>query len=83
MSSSSKKVIYAALMGNRLISITKFIAVFYSGSSAILSEGRGHSLVDTGNIDLQIKQNCPRVNLKRVFIEAEVWSTLTAEHQNN
>jgi phage FluMu protein Com len=30
---------------------------------------------------LHIKQKCPRV--KRVFIEAEAWSALTAIHQNN
>ena len=46
--SSSKKVIYAALAGNALIAITKFIASAMTGSSAMLSEGI-HSLVDTGN----------------------------------
>ena len=48
MASGSKKVIYAALLGNSLISITKFAAAAFTGSSAMLSEGI-HSLVDTGN----------------------------------
>ena len=48
MASGSKKVIYAALVGNTLISITKFSAAAMTGSSAMLSEGI-HSLVDTGN----------------------------------
>lgn len=48
MASSSKKVIYAALIGNTLIAITKFIASVITGSSAMLSEGI-HSTVDTGN----------------------------------
>jgi cation diffusion facilitator family transporter len=46
--SESKKVIFAALVGNSLISITKLGAAAYTGSSAMLSEGI-HSLVDTGN----------------------------------
>ncbi len=48
MASGSKKVILAALVGNTLISITKFGAAVYTGSSAMMSEGI-HSLVDTGN----------------------------------
>ena len=46
--SSSKKVIYAALVGNSLITVTKFVAAAVTGSSAMFSEGI-HSLVDTGN----------------------------------
>ena len=48
MASSSKKVIYAALIGNGLIAITKFIASTITGSAAMMSEGI-HSTVDTGN----------------------------------
>ena len=48
MASSSKTVIYAALIGNALIAVTKFAASSITGSSAMLSEGI-HSLVDTGN----------------------------------
>lgn len=46
--SGSKKVIYAALVGNALIAVTKFTASVITGSSAMLSEAI-HSLVDTGN----------------------------------
>jgi cation diffusion facilitator family transporter len=45
---SSKKVVYAALVGNLLVALTKFVAAGLTGSSAMLSETI-HSLVDTGN----------------------------------
>jgi len=48
MASGNKTVIYAALIGNGLISITKFAAAGITGSAAMMAEGI-HSLVDTGN----------------------------------
>ncbi len=48
MATGSKKVIYAALLGNAAIAVAKFVASAITGSSAMLAEAI-HSVVDTGN----------------------------------
>jgi len=48
MSSGSKTVVYAALIGNFLIAVMKFIAAIMTKSSAMLAEAF-HSAADSGN----------------------------------
>jgi len=44
----SKVAVVAAVVGNLLVAISKFVAAAFTGSSAMIAEGI-HSLVDTGN----------------------------------
>ena len=50
-SNASKVSLYGGIAANIAIAISKFVAAYFTGSSAMLSEGI-HSLVDTGNSGL-------------------------------
>ena len=58
--SGSRRVIYAGIAGNVLVTLTKFGAAAVTHSAAMLSEAV-HSLVDTFNDVLTRVQNLPGV----------------------
>ena len=64
MAAESKKVIVAALVGNLMVAVTKFVATALTGSSAMFSEAI-HSVVDTGNQALML------YGLKRAKLPAD------------
>jgi len=64
MAAESKKVIIAALVGNLMVAVTKFVATALTGSSAMFSEAI-HSVVDTGNQALML------YGLKRAKLPAD------------
>ena len=45
--SSSKVVVYGAIGANLAIAVSKFVAAFFTGSAAMMSESI-HSLMDNG-----------------------------------
>jgi len=64
VAAESKKVIIAALIGNLMVAVTKFVATAVTGSSAMFSEAI-HSVVDTGNQALML------YGLKRAKLPAD------------
>jgi cation diffusion facilitator family transporter len=81
--SSSKTIIYAALVGNLAVAATKFGAAAYTGSAALLSEAI-HSSVDTGSqllLLLGIRRAARPANTRHPFghgLELYFWAFVVA-----
>lgn len=80
---SGKKAVLAALAGNSLIGVAKFIAFAFSGSASMLSEGI-HSVADVTNqslILIGIKRSEAEANRKHIYgydAERFFWTLISA-----
>jgi cation diffusion facilitator family transporter len=83
MADGSTKVVYAALAGNVLVALAKFVAAAVSGSSAMLTEGI-HSSADTLNQILLLigtKRSRARADASHAFgygMEIYFWAFVVA-----
>jgi len=83
MQGGSKRAVYAAIAGNSVVMVGKFIAFFASGSSAMLSEGI-HSFADVSNqclLALGIRRSAKNPDKRHPYgyvRETYIWALISA-----
>ncbi len=83
MKSGSAKAVYTAIIGNSVVMVAKFVAFFFSGSSAMLSEGI-HSFADVSNqclLALGIRRSAKLADKRHPYgyvKETYIWALISA-----